>query len=263
MIPLSKRKHFQVATKFLDEHGVEQFWKDSSSDDWLTHNMVEPAKHAYGPRQVAKYLSHFEESRSPGAPQAFEKKAPPLFMKEKPKDPFRELSEEIKETSRKADEMNNDKSEDEFIKERAQTLKDRIRNIDPNNPERMRLVMEFIRDEYEDDDPKYAIANVFVDLPVPTGKGEEIKNMRKQLMTNLMSLINSPAFQKSRKDETFVLSPAQRFDLYLAEFIQDVKRVLMDDDLWDDLAAKIGIVAHAIRAMIRTAMFFARTMKRG
>lgn len=262
MLPLVSRGHFQTATAFLEERGVDQTWKNQASADWLNHNMVEPARHALGPRQVAKYLNLFDKSRSPDSPEAFEKKAPPLFLNEKPKNPFKELVNEIKDTARSADEVIGDKSEDPYVQEQAKTLKDRIRNIDPSNPDRMRRIMEFIRDEYEDSDPKHAIAGAFVDLPMPTGKGDQLEQMRKHLSDNLLALVKTPSFTKPRRDETFGLSPAQRFNIYLVEFIQDVKRVLMDEDLWRDMAQQVGITAQLIRAMIRTAILFARNIKR-
>lgn len=291
LLPITARGKFKSATGFLDGLGVVPTWKNKSSPDWLTTEIIDPARHALGPRQVVKYLSQFDKSRSPDAPEAFEKKAPPLF-KEKPKNIFKELSEEIEETIRSSEEIERapekdiatmvekvspyaDDEEDllvkdrrkEYLKERSKKLRERILNIDPNNlspdhPDRMRRIMEFIRDEYDPSDPKYEIANAFASIPIPKGKGEQLKQMNRDLTDRLVALMDSTAFKKPRKDETFGLTPAQRFNLYLVEFIQDIKQVIMDDRLWDAMKEQIGSIAHAIRSMIRTAMLFARNMKR-
>jgi len=267
------RGKFKAISTFLEERGVAPTWRDSKSPDWLTGEMIDPSRHALGPRQVVKYLRHFDASRTPGSAPAFEKEAPPIFMKDKPKNPLDELSKQIKETIDVADKMLpsdpnvHDQQREERVKNIKEKVKHRVMFLDPNNPDRLRQVMEFLRDEYEDDDPKYAIASAFVDIgPIDPGGNksrETMSRIRKKLMENITELIKSPMFQKPMKDETFGLTPAQRFDIYLEDFFKDVTRFIMDNKIWKDLVSQIGAVAYAIREIIRTAVFFARMMKRG
>lgn len=286
MLPLSGAgskiwSKFKEASEYLKSKGIPPSWEDKNSPDWLEPVMIGPSRHALGHRQTIRYLREFNRKRSPAAAEAFEMKAPPM-TKEAPKNPFDVLSKEINETKQEAEKalsksklksesyaenLDDENLDDKFDEEtsflrKVTRLKERLKVLDPNNPDRMRRVMEFVRDEYEDDDPKYVIATAFMNLPMPQGEGKHLQQMRKQLEENLTRTMSDPVFKRPRKDEMFGLTPPQRFNMYLKEFVQDLRSLIMKRDFWDDLKDVINVAAFALRRMVRIAALFAMGIRR-
>jgi hypothetical protein len=151
---------------------------------------------------------------------------------------------------------------DEFEKEKANEMINRFKYLLPSNKE-FSKVIDYITFGYEDNDPKNFVANLFRELPLATSN--DPKQMNKQVEQKIYSIMQNPEFKKVLMKDRRTMSDMQKFDSYMTAFIDDLRKTLSDDNVWEDIKTEIGIVAFVVRRMLRTAAFvlMSRIVKKG
>lgn len=160
---------------------------------------------------------------------------------------------------------------DEFEKEKANEMLKRFKYLLPSNKE-FKKVIDYITFGYEDNDPKKFISDIFRELPEATSKdpkqeatSKDLKQMNKQIEQKIYSIMQNPEFKKVLMKDRRTISDMQKFDSYLTAFIDDLRKTLIDDSVWEDIEKAIGKVAFVVRRMLRTAAFvlMSRIVKKG
>jgi len=258
LIPMSRRRQFVAVTKLLSEAGVVPWWEDKNSPDWLNFQMVAPSEKGLGIAKVElfrKQLKGEDERKEEGT--GFRN-----IIRKKTKNPVDYLTRSVQKDQKILENFISQPDVDEFEKEKANEMLNRFKYILPSNKE-FSKVIDYITFGYEDNDPKNFVANLFRELPLATSN--DPKQMNKQVEQKIYSIMQNPEFKKVLMKDRRTMSDMQKFDSYMTAFIDDLRKTLSDDNVWEDIKTEIGIVAFVVRRMLRTAAFvlMSRIVKKG